>query len=56
MARRKQTDDTLTDQEIAERMERAVRRSLTMKPMHRPPKPKARPPSKGRIGKDKARS
>jgi hypothetical protein len=52
---KKPTDNVLSDAEIAERMERAVRRSLTMKPMHRPGKPKVRPPRKERR-KDKPSS
>lgn len=53
---RKPQDDKLPDDEIAERMERALKRSFQMsrKP-HQPPKPKARPASKGRVRKGRSR-
>ena len=48
--------DKLSDAEISERMERALKRAFEMphKP-HRPPKPKTRPPSKGRVRKGRSR-
>lgn len=54
--------DVLSDPEIAERMERALKRSFTMGHQpHKPnapkiPKPKTRPASKGRVRKGRSRS
>jgi hypothetical protein len=53
---RKQPDETLSDREIAERMDKAIRKSLTMKPPLRTPKTKERPAAKGRVRKAKSRS
>lgn len=60
MAKRRQ-DDELSDREIAERMERALRRSFELphRPHHGAPKTgktKARPASKGRVRKGRSRS
>ena len=54
----------LTSEEIAERMERGIRRFLNTPPQPRgknpkstpPPKPKERPASKGRVHKGKTMS
>jgi hypothetical protein len=51
--------DTLSDREIAERMERALKRSFEMPHQpHKPKvaKPKTRPASKGRVRKGRSRS
>jgi hypothetical protein len=56
-----ESDDQLSDAEIAHRMERGLRRALNMPPQPhgknpvtpRPPKPKERPASKGRVHKGK---
>jgi len=49
--------DELPPHEIAERMDKALKRSFQMphKP-HRPTKPKTRPASKGRVRKGRPRS
>jgi hypothetical protein len=54
----KKRDDELSDREIAERMDKALRRSLTMPPQpHKPTgKAKERPASKGRVRKGRSRS
>jgi DNA adenine methylase len=57
-------DDQFSDKEIAQRMERGLRRALSTPPQPHgknpksppPPKPKERPASKGRVHKGKARS
>ena len=62
MTKRKENDESLSPEEIAERMERALKRSFTMGHQpHKPtapkaPKPKTRPASKGRIRKGRSRS
>jgi hypothetical protein len=56
------TSDELSEAEVAERMERALKRSFTMGHQpHKPTtlkalKPKTRPASKGRVRKGRSRS
>jgi hypothetical protein len=52
----KKPDDTLPDREIAERMERALKRSFQMPHKPRQSKAKTRPASKGRVRKGRSRS
>jgi hypothetical protein len=55
MARDKPADAPLSDSEISERMERALRRSFEMPPQpHKSKKSKERPASKGRVRKDRS--
>jgi hypothetical protein len=57
----KDKDDKFPDEEIAQRMERGIRRFLNTPPQPRgkgpnsppPPKPKERPASRGRVHKGK---
>jgi hypothetical protein len=57
------SDDDYTEREIAQRMERGLRRALNTPPQPHgknprtpPPKTKERPASKGRVHKGKTRS
>jgi hypothetical protein len=49
-------DDQYSEQETAERLERALKRSFNMRHKPHKPKPKERPASKGRVRKGRSRS